>query len=136
MAYGEELKITPFGEGEAQGGWVYDGGNVETKTGAFWFGLMRFCGCGRPEDAVSLIREALDGPSRDYKPETPPLRHDELSALIAKDPDRAAWLVMYALDAWQLTEHGGSINASWLTARGRQAIATFAEDKNATDGNT
>lgn len=131
MEYGKRLTI----EQDDDGGFVYDGAHTATASGAFYYGLMNFCGCGCPDEALALTRACLDGPPRDYKPDVPaPLRHDQVSALIAQDPDRAAWFVMYALDAWQFTEHGGSIGGSWLTDRGIQAVEVFKNDNDNPDG--
>lgn len=139
MSYGEELLIEPFAHPNGEpDGFLYDGGNVNTKTGAFYFGLMRFCGCGCPEEAVALVRDALDGPPRDWSPDQPaPLGHAELSAIIAANPDRAAWFVLYALDSWEFTEHGSSLTGGgWLTSRGKQAVEVFRADDNNPTGDT
>jgi hypothetical protein len=117
MAYGAELQIEP----DPDGGVVHDGGNHHTATGAFYFDVMNFCGCGCASEAVSLVRECLDGP--------------EVKAVVEANPERAAWFILYSLDAWQFTEHGSSVTGGgWLTDRGLQAIAAFKADKDDPDG--
>lgn len=45
--------------------------------------------------------------------------------------DGVRYFVLYLLDHWDLTEHGGSVGGSWLSEKGRDVLAVLrleAED--------
>jgi hypothetical protein len=45
---------------------------------------------------------------------------DRIADLVRQQPEAAAHLILYVLDQRGLTEHGGSVNGSWLSDRGKQ----------------
>lgn len=72
-----------------------------------------FCGCGRPEAAAKRLRDLLAlHPLFDHRA--------EFEQLV---PDAGLQeLVLYTLDHFALTEHGGSIGGSWLTDTGTDVL--------------
>lgn len=73
---------------------------------------MYFCGCGDPEPAYDLVRELLT---------LMPL-HDAGNKLDARRriPDDGVWhIVLSVMTHAGLIEHGGSVNGSWITDKGR-----------------
>jgi hypothetical protein len=96
----------------------------------FYFRNMQFCGCGNPESALISIRDVLR------------IMKDRSEA--AGDNHgifgNSAWdtqqkrlkerfhcgefllFLMYSLDAWGLTEHGGSVYGAWLEPEGERLL--------------
>lgn len=68
-----------------------------------------FCGCGNPEDAAATLLRLLEL--------HPAYEHGkQLEELV---PDTGArYLLLYSLDRYELTEHGGSVMGAWLTPKG------------------
>jgi hypothetical protein len=106
-----------------------NGGHYDTRAGAIYYDHLNFCGCGNPEAARELIAKLLVG-GKPWEPGGParPCGVDEAAEIIKADPEAAAWTLLYMLDAWELTEHGGSVNGAWLTPRGKQAAEIFAAE--------
>lgn len=77
---------------------------------------LRWCGCGDQQSAYAALAKLLDlcNPSHN-----------------GRFFDRARWvgdtglehLLLYMLDAWGLTEHGGSVGGCWLTDTGESVLA-------------
>jgi hypothetical protein len=68
-----------------------------------------FCGCGSPEAAsAALLRLLRLHPLYDHRA--------EFKAWVPDDG--IEYLLLYALDRWELTEHGGSAGGAWLTPKG------------------
>lgn len=82
----------------------------------WWFKVAGFCGCGRPEDVLGLLRDRLVEYRRSWA-------EDECAP--ALDMTSAGWLLLYQLDAWGLTEHGGGVGGSWLTAAGKLLLESL-----------
>lgn len=80
------------------------------------------CLCGRPEDAcASLLRLLELHPLYDHL--------DEVDAWIADSGVK--YLLLYMLDKWDLTEHGGGVGGAWLSPLGievRDALRAIAPD--------
>ncbi len=72
-----------------------------------------FCGCGSPEAAASTLRDILAlHPLYTHRPEIEQLiPHDGLQDL-----------VLYTLDHFGLTEHGGTIGGGWLSEKGTAVL--------------
>jgi hypothetical protein len=74
---------------------------------------LKFCGCGDPEAAYSLVRDILN---------LAPFYDDwkAVRDLFGEGPasEGAYYLVLYLIDGAGLIEHGGSIGGSWLTPKG------------------
>lgn len=81
------------------------------------------CGCGAPEQACrALLRLLRLHPLFDHR--------DEIEAWI---PDSGVeYLLLYALDKWDLTEHGGTVGGAWLTDNGKAVLAALEAEE--TDG--
>jgi len=73
-----------------------------------------YCGCGNPESAIELVHDLLTAApfyeNRDRVKELLPTTGIEM-------------VVFYALESAELIEHGSSIGGSWLTERGKEALA-------------
>ncbi|MFJ9985306.1 hypothetical protein ACIQUD_14960 [Streptomyces globisporus] len=72
---------------------------------------LGLCGCGNPEDAYDLVRDLLS-----LCPFYEARRWEKAEELTGGGA--AHHIVMSTLDTAELTEHGSSINGSWLTAKG------------------
>lgn len=91
-------------------------GEVVTESAAqivnhFWFNTAQFCGCGNSERILPLILDLLNRHGPDDQGEFDGGPQAEFS----NDLDL---LLMYCFDAWELTEHGGSVWGAWLTDEG------------------
>ena len=94
---------------------------------------LGFCGCGMPEESVKLLRDTLclydrqgDSPwssDSDHSAHWD-ARQLTLDALLP-DPFRQIWL--YWLTCVDLLEHGGSVEGSWLSDKGKQVYAALKE---------
>lgn len=88
----------------------------------FW-NWANLCYCGNPHHMIEVLRTALalhSAPGEKYEP-LPPGTMDSPMALF----------VMYTLDAWKLTDHGGSVYGAWLTESGvrlREALLKVDPD--------
>jgi len=126
--FGKEL---PFTQDEY--GWWGTPDEVKhpTKAGAVYYGLFDFCGCGDPQMVADLVVRLLtEGKRWDDQPDlVRPCGVEAATAIIKQNPEAAAWALLYMLDHWQLTEHGGSVNGAWLTLRGTQVAAILAADE-------
>lgn len=75
-----------------------------------------FCGCGSPEDAAEALRKLLSlHPPYDHR--------KEFEAWI--QDSGLAMLVLYTLDHFGLTEHGGTVGGGWLTDKGQAVLAAL-----------
>lgn len=83
--------------------------NVMTRPELRIFFADWFCGCGNPEDAAhSLLRLLEMHPMYE--------RYEEFKLW---QPDMGVrYLLLYTLDSYDLTEHGGNVGGAWLTPKG------------------
>jgi hypothetical protein len=126
--YGAAFEFQDAGDGRVKIG--EDGSHCKTLAGAIWFDKLKLCGCGDPD----LVREFIVSLLTSGKPwqeggDVKPTNTAETEALILANPEAAALLIMYMLDAHELTEHGGSVGGSWLTERGKQVAKVFSAEK-------
>lgn len=94
----------------------------------FYFNTLKWCGCGNPDTALMYMRDVLALLRK--RSENSRAGHDtwttdseELHKLLnftACEPLALSYL--YMLDAFGLTEHGGSVMGSWLTNAGEQLL--------------
>ncbi|MEC9268497.1 MAG: hypothetical protein VX464_20730 [Pseudomonadota bacterium] len=104
-----------------------DGCHYETEAHAFYFAQFGLCGCGRPEDVHAFLLNCMSA-SRDDYPNLIDVK--KVQNLVEEAPEVVAEFVMHFLDKCAVTEHGSSVNGSWLTDRGRQVLeAGPMEDK-------
>lgn len=75
-----------------------------------------FCGCGSPELAAARLRDILAlYPLYEHR--------TELEAMI---PDAGIpELMLYTLDHFDLTEHGGTVGGAWLSDKGIDVLAAL-----------
>lgn len=72
-----------------------------------------FCGCGSPTLAAERLRDLLA---------LHPL-HSNREAFEAFVPDAGiAELLLYTLDHFELTEHGGTVGGAWLSDKGKAIL--------------
>ena len=70
-----------------------------------------FCGCDSPEAASAALLRLLD---------LHPL-YDHRAEFETWIPDNGiADLLLYMLDSFELTEHGGTVGGAWLTPKGER----------------
>ena len=85
--------------------------------------LLKFCGCGCPEEAITYlgtILEAVEARSvSEWKV------NDVHQSVNLPDEHPAYWIVWYHLDSCDLIEHGGNVTGSWLTATGERALQLY-----------
>lgn len=80
-------------------------------------GLFNICGCGIPDKVTRLYHEALKAINDGNTNFT--------------DNELLQAVVLYTLNNFGMTEHGGSIYSSWLTEKGETAlkILDYGEEK-------
>jgi hypothetical protein len=79
-----------------------------------------FCGCGAPDDAADALRRLLLWHER----------RDDVEELYVLLPDTGMqYLLLYTLDRYELTEHGGSVIGAWLTDKGKAILAALVREK-------
>lgn len=101
-----------------------------TPADAVWFGRLKFCGCGQPEQVMRRMKDvmrcmanrsnALPASLEAYS-----ILTDELWEKAGPD-NISRYLLLYILDAAGLEEHGGSV-PGWLTEDGEELL-TFLEN--------
>jgi hypothetical protein len=79
-----------------------------------------FCGCGNPEDAAAALLRLLNlHPLSDHR--------DEFEKWV---PDSGLqYLLLYSLDRYELTEHGGTVGGAWLTSKGEAVRDALAREE-------
>lgn len=95
------------------------------------FHELDWCFCGQPEDAFDVLRVIL----RLMYSRSAVSRHGDPRFMIRSNRLRKflglskrtiasgmATIILYNLDANRLTEHGGSVSGSWLTAKGEDLM--------------
>lgn len=101
-------------------GWDYDNLGDYIMTG-----LLGFCGCGMPEEALKWLRDCLSDVEHrsnvEWKQE-PPVYQGRIHARMEPLPRGVEYLLWYWMDSLQLIEHGGSVGGSWLTERGTHLL--------------
>lgn len=79
-----------------------------------------FCGCGNPEDAAAaLLRLLRLHPLYEHRPKFEAWLPD----------DGLQYLLLYMLDRFELTEHGGSVGGAWLTPKGEAVRNALAREE-------
>lgn len=96
----------------------------------FYFDELGWCGCGDPEGVMAFVGKVLDilnrrsesnsGCNLPYEQSPWKAHTDELKDLIGDD--EKALMIMYVLDAHDLTEHGGNVMGCWLTDKGKDVL--------------
>lgn len=78
-----------------------------------------FCGCGSPQDACRALLNLL---------RLHPLyeHYDELEAFLPDDG--VQYLMLYTLDHFELTEHGGNVGGAWLTNKGKAVLVALERE--------
>lgn len=81
-----------------------------------WVESLNFCWCGKPALALFRLRSLLQV----HSGTSGNLSLDDIKAII---PDEGTkYLLLYWLDAQNLTEHGGSVGGAWLTSLGARVL--------------
>jgi hypothetical protein len=73
-----------------------------------------FCGCGCPEEACEILRRLLDAHPLHSKRDI-----DEIVS------PTLMYFILYTLDHFDLTEHGGGVGGAWLSAKGSAVLAAL-----------
>lgn len=82
-----------------------------------------FCGCGIPTTAVARLRDLLT---------LHPLYDNRAAFELLVPNDGIQYLLLYTLDHFELTEHGGSVDGAWLTDKGKALLDSL--NREADDG--
>lgn len=90
-----------------------DGVSYQSKKD-FLGSYFGFCGCGDPDAAMELLRDVL----RLLKGHE--WYSEKMKALLPSEG--LNYLVLYMLNNNGLTEHGTSVNCSWLTDKGEEIL--------------
>lgn len=115
----ELLKI----EKDPDGGYNYGGGYFDSLDDVLAMGILGFCGCGRPDDALRLIINIMKTRAFPDKDLTV-LDFRDTAALVRDNAEVAAYIIFYLLDEKGLTEHGSSV-PGWLTAKGEAFVKAY-----------
>lgn len=100
----------------------------------FYFDDLKWCGCGNPDEALAFVgcvlgilkRRSEDNDLSVPYDQSPWKRHtEELRATLGEGP--LGLILMYVLDAHDLTEHGGNVMGSWLTPKGMDVLNAINE---------
>ena len=93
-----------------------------------WF-RDNFCGCGYPDEAIAFLREVFNI-FEERKLDSYFINQDQLKILEDKYTRGVITFVLYTIDSSGLTEHGGTVNACWLTDTGKEFVKMFKEFTN------
>ena len=108
-----------------------DGCHHDTAIDFIQCHIFKFCGCGRPEENLKYVCEALDiiaersDITGNYE-EKCAKSHQRAKELYKTDA--AEYFMWYWLETVGLTEHGGSV-PGWLTGEGWDVLADLKELK-------
>ncbi len=117
--YAAQIQIDPM----AEDGPTFDGCSHGSSIDALVVGVLGLCGCGSDEPKRMLAKLCLALLHADRTP------HSTVWYTHAPDLDRS-WpteLALHVLDKARLTEHGGSVNGSWLSEYGRRILGQVFE---------
>lgn len=78
-----------------------------------------FCGCGAPESAAERLRDLLA---------MHPLYENRERLKVLVPDDGLEYLLLYMLDHFDLTEHGGSVGGAWLSEKGKAVLEALNRD--------
>lgn len=102
-----------------------DGVSFENAESFITTGMLDFCGCGSPDEAMNYVGDALrlivNRQGLAY-----PEWEKETKKLF--NSDGAEYFMWYFLDNKGLTEHGGSV-PGWLTDKGKALLEDIEELK-------
>lgn len=109
-----------------------DGCHYDTEAAAMYYGQMKFCGCGCPEEVHRFTMKCVGAFDRDKVGWGGETGIAAIRSVVSADPEAAAYFIAYAIENMDLTEHGGSVGGSWLTERGKQflEIGAMMEEEN------
>jgi hypothetical protein len=124
MNYGKPWEIPEVIDAEhwAQGP---DGCDYDNIKDYILTGLLGFCGCGMPEEALKWLRGCLADIEHRTEVEwkqSPPVYQGRIYARMEPLPRGVEYLLWYWMDKLELIEHGGSVGGSWLTERGKHLL--------------
>jgi hypothetical protein len=129
--WGDDLKTDP------ENGMLLgpDDCHYATRTAAFYYGVLKFCGCGNPEEELVFLRkvlEAYDACKTGMEQGEWVAKREDIEACFGGNDDFWRHYV-YWLAALDLTEHGGSVFGAWLSDEGRRVLELLrlAEDMDA-----
>lgn len=94
-----------------------DGCHYDNAVQAYYFGVLKFCGCGRPEDVLTLLRDALAA----YCIADWDEKKGAVDALLPMSCP-ISLNYKYWLDSLGLIEHGSSVYGSWITDHGKAVL--------------
>ena len=91
--------------------------NILQHLNQVFYMQLHQCGCGSPDDTWTLIHEVLS---------LAPFVEDERWKQVEGILGRAYGFVLCVLDDADLLEHGGSVDGSWITDKGRWVLEAIA----------
>jgi hypothetical protein len=96
---------------------------------ALWDDDFGWCYCGQPGTVMETIRDVLRQRA-DYWEKVrasswPPPADLEPTPQGVYASSGLEWVLEYAMDKAELTEHGGNVSGSWLTEKGESVLAAL-----------
>ena len=111
-------------------GYTYDGGYCENEESVY-LGILGFCGCGMPDEAIRYVRDCLRYIA-DLQDTVLPVKGRDQRDIAYKRWENAGkmlfvnegceYFMYYYLDNLGFTEHGGSV-PGWLSDEGRAVLS-------------
>ena len=99
--------------------------NKETEhedcIGFFYYEKLKWCGCGRPEDALEAVRKLLKC-HENFDDREERFKQNFGEGVKSVYDNELLLCLAYTLDAAGLTEHGGGIGGAWLTDEGEMLL--------------
>lgn len=116
---GIDLSIIKYKNDDGDGYTYTDECYYETATDLIATGILGFCGCGCPEEALVFIRDILQFIKQKInEPWSEKLENKEKELFPYLGMN---YFIYYWLDNKELTEHGSSV-PGWLTKKGEQLL--------------
>lgn len=118
-------------------------GRYYLKNGSSWAapemfileGLFGFCGCGRPDDCLEYIRDALQWIEDGTNLPDLPIEGGKWASVYQPWNKKGEaqfggqggiMFICYIFDKWEFTEHGGSV-PGWLDEKGHHMLDDLNE---------
>lgn len=90
---------------------------------------LNFCGCGNSDTAYEVLHEVLSFHDRaGGEKENWEKKHEDQKLFQDRVGEGVFYLLLYFIDAANLTEHGGSVGGGWLNEDGKTLLKFLDEN--------